>query len=163
MSMLTAQPATRRTAPRLRVSDHEQMIPRILLRAMAALALIVTAMVAFAVVTDRPHEAQVHTAPVVKSMLINIKDTGEGAVIVTDMNGDILNSSTRGKAGFISVVHNALAYERKMHGITENWPVTLIRFADGRIGLRDDVTGWKIHLTGFGQDNTRAFATILAD
>lgn len=150
-------------APRIRVSDHEQMIPRVLLRAMAGLAIIVTAMVAFAVLTDRPHEAQVHTAPVIKSMLINIKDTGDGTIIVTDMNGDILNSSARDKAGFIAVVHSALAYERKTHGITGDDPVTLIRFADGRIGLRDESTGWKIHLTGFGQDNTRAWATILAD
>ncbi|WP_112320681.1 photosynthetic complex assembly protein PuhC [Oceanibium sediminis] len=158
-----ARPAHSRPAPRIRVSDHEQMIPKILLRAMAGLVIAVTALVAFAVLSDRPHEAAVHTAPVAKTMQINIQKDGDGAILVTDMNGGLLGSSARDKAGFIAVVHSALAYERKMHGIDSEDPVTLIRFADGRIGLRDDATGWKIHLNGFGQDNTRAWTAILAD
>lgn len=150
-------------ALRMRASDHDQFIPRALLRAMAALALVSLLLVSYAVVTDRPHEAQAHQGEPVKSILISIKEAEDGSVIVTDMDGRLLSSSARERSGFIAVVDNALRFERKRSGIAGNPPVTLIRFADGRIGLRDDATGWKIHLTGFGQDNARAWAAVLAD
>lgn len=145
----------------LRVSDADQMIPKVLLRAMLGLVLITLALVSYAVVTDRPHEAQVHTAAVVKSMLIEIKDGPDGGTSIMDMEGNLLSDTSRKASGFLSVVQNALAFERKQHGITENPPVHLIRFADGRIGLRDDATGWKINLIGFGQDNARVWREII--
>ncbi|MEM8657858.1 MAG: photosynthetic complex assembly protein PuhC [Pseudomonadota bacterium] len=145
----------------MRVSDSEQLIPRVLLRAMLGLVLIALALTTFAVVTDRPHEAQVHTAPVLKSMLIEIKDREDGGTQITDMNGVVLSDTTREASGFLSVVQNALKFQRKQHGVTGNPPVHLIRFADGRIGLRDDATDWKINLIGFGQDNARVWREII--
>ena len=128
---------------------------------MAALALVSLALVTFAVVTDRPHEAPIHTAAEVKSVLININATPDGGTIVTDMNGNVLSRTGRNTAGFLSVVQNALAFERNRNNVTGNPPVHLIRFADGRIGLRDDATGWKINLIGFGQDNARHWKELL--
>ncbi|MEM7614366.1 MAG: photosynthetic complex assembly protein PuhC [Pseudomonadota bacterium] len=145
----------------MRVSDSEQLIPKVLLRAMLGLVLIALALTTFAVVTDRPHEAQVHTAPVLKSMLIEIKDREDGGTQITDMNGVVLSDTTREASGFLSVVQNALKFQRKQHGVTGNPPVHLIRFADGRIGLRDDATDWKINLIGFGQDNARVWREII--
>ena len=145
----------------MRVSDSEQLIPRVLLRAMLGLVLIALALTTFAVVTDRPHEAQVHTAPGLKSMLIEIKDREDGGTQITDMNGVVLSDTTREASGFLSVVQNALKFQRKQHGVTGNPPVHLIRFADGRIGLRDDATDWKINLIGFGQDNARVWREII--
>ncbi|MEM8788153.1 MAG: photosynthetic complex assembly protein PuhC [Pseudomonadota bacterium] len=145
----------------LRVSDHRQLIPRALLRAMAALALTTTALVAYATYTDRPHEAQMHTAAVLEEGMIQIKARPDGGTSVLDMNGNVLSDTTQKARGFLGVVHNALDFERKKHGITENPPVHLIRFADGQLGLRDDATGWKINLIGFGRDNAQAWADIL--
>ena len=145
----------------MRVSDADQLIPKVLLRAMLALVLATVALVGFAVVTDRPHEAQVHTAAVVKDMLIEIKDAPDGGTRITDTEGNLLSDTSRKASGFLSVVQNALAFERKQHGVTGNPPVHLIRFADGRIGLRDDATGWKINLIGFGQDNARVWREII--
>ena len=51
----------------------------------------------------------------------------------------------------------------KRAGVTDNPPVHLIRFADGRVGLRDDATGWKISLVGFGQDNAAVWNALIAD
>lgn len=147
--------------PRLKVSDHDQIVPRVLLRAMAGLVLATVLMVSYAVVTDRPHEAQIHTADVVRDLLIEIKARPDGGTIITAMDGSILADTPSNQSGFISVVRNALAFERKRHGVTENPPVHLIRFADGRIGLRDDATGWKINLIGFGQDNSAAWRKII--
>ena len=99
---------------KMRPSDHRQFVPRALLRAMAALVLAALGLTTFAVVTDRPHEAQVHTQPVLKSMLIDIKEGPRGTAIVSDMNGAVLANSSIGASGFIAVVQNALAFERKL-------------------------------------------------
>lgn len=142
-------------------SDSRQIIPKVLLRAMAALALTCLAMVSYAVLTDRPHEAQIQTAVEVKSLLIQLNASPDGGTIVTDMEGNVLSRSGHGKAGFLSVVQNALDFERGRNNVTGNPPVHLIRFADGRIGLRDDASGWKINLIGFGQDNARVWRDII--
>jgi len=142
-------------------SDAKQVIPKVLLRAMAGLALISLAVVSFAVLTDRPHEARIHTAAEAKSMLIQLNASPDGGTIVTDMEGNVLSRTGRGTAGFLSVVQNALIFERDRNNVTGNPPVHLIRFADGRIGLRDDASGWKINLIGFGQDNARVWREII--
>ncbi len=142
-------------------SDHHQLIPRALLRAMAALALAVLAITTFAVITDRPHEAQIHTAPVVKQLLIEVKARPDGGTTLVSMEGTILSDTPANEAGFITVVRNALEFNRKRSRVTGNPPVHLIRFADGRVGLRDDASGWKISLVGFGQDNARVWNEII--
>ena len=119
------------------------------------------AVVSFAVLTDRPHEARIHTAAEAKSMLIQLNASPDGGTIVTDMEGNVLSRTGRGTAGFLSVVQNALIFERDRNNVTGNPPVHLIRFADGRIGLRDDASGWKINLIGFGQDNARVWREII--
>ncbi len=143
------------------VSDHDQLVPRALLVAMAGLVAFSLALVIFAVWSDRQPTAQIHTTPPVKSLVIQIKDRGDGGTIVTDMEGNILFDRSANERGFITVVRNALEFERHTHRISGNPPVHLIRFADGRIGLRDDATGWKINLIGFGQDNARHWNELL--
>ncbi len=146
---------------RMKMSDHDQIIPRALLRAMLGLVLVVLGLVTYAVLSERQHVAQTFTAPVEESRLIRINEGAQRTATVHAMDGTLLAQSAQGASGFIAVVQNSLSFERKRHGVTGNPPVTLVRFADGRLGLRDEATGWKIHLTGFGQDNTRAWAAVL--
>ncbi|MEM9428525.1 MAG: photosynthetic complex assembly protein PuhC [Pseudomonadota bacterium] len=148
------------TTPRLR-SDDQLLIPRVLLRAMGALVAASFAIVVFAVVTGREPVAQNHTAPVVESRMIQINARDDGGTKVLDMDGTVLFDHPSSERGFITVVRTALEFERHTHRITGNPPVALIRFADGRIGLRDDATGWKISLIGFGQDNARHWSDLL--
>lgn len=144
-----------------KTNDQKELVPRALLRAMAGLVVVVLGLTTFAVLSERPHEAPVHSAPVAHQMLIQIKDGPRGSASVANLEGQVLAESSEDARGFIAVVWNALKFERHRNGVDENPPVTLMRFEDGRIGLRDDATGWKIHLTGFGRDNTAAWAGIL--
>jgi putative photosynthetic complex assembly protein len=65
------------------------------------------------------------------------------------------------EAGFISGVHRALTRERMLAKVEGNPPVRIVRFADGRLGLRDPATGWRVELIGFGDTNREAFAALL--
>ena len=149
------------TSSGFRHSDHHELIPRALLRAMAGLVILSILMVGFAVLTDRPLSARNHTAPVVKERMILVNARPDGGTTITAMDGTVLADLPSDRGGFVSVVRSGLAFERKTFGVTDNPPVHLIRFADGRLGLRDDATGWRISLTGFGQTNLQAWADIM--
>ena len=41
-------------------------------------------------------------------------------------------------------------------------PLTLVRYDNGRIAIHDPSTGWSADLMGFGIDNAKAFARLLA-
>ncbi|MEO0387858.1 MAG: photosynthetic complex assembly protein PuhC [Pseudomonadota bacterium] len=142
-------------------SDYNQLVPRGLLYAVSGLVLCSLLIVVFAVATGREPVARPHTAAEVQSRMIEIKARPDGGTVVSAMDGTILFDRPSNDRGFITVVRNALSFERKTHGIAGNPPVYLIRFADGRIGLRDDATGWKINLIGFGQDNARHWNELL--
>ena len=55
----------------------------------------------------------------------------------------------------------ALARERMLAKIDGNPPVRIVQFADGRLGLRDELTGWRVELMGFGDTNRDAFLALL--
>ena len=143
------------------VSDHNQIVPKALLAGMGALVVTTLALVSLSVLAGRAPTAQVHTAVPVKSIMIELKDRGDGGTLVTDTQGRVLFDYPATERGFVSVVRNSLEFNRRKHDIAANPPVALIRFADGRIGLRDEATGWKINLIGFGQDNARHWNAVL--
>jgi putative photosynthetic complex assembly protein len=58
-------------------------------------------------------------------------------------------------------VHRALVRERMLAKVEGNPPVRLVLFADGRLGLRDPFTGWRVELHGFGDTNHDAFLALL--
>jgi len=154
--------ATQHRRPELRFrSDQEELVPRALLYAVAALVSFSFLLVLFAVVTGREPVAQSHAAPEVESRMIQINARSDGGTTVLDMDGNVIFDKPSDERGFITVVRTALEFNRKNHRVSGNPPVHLIRFADGRIGLRDDASGWKINLIGFGQDNARHWQDLL--
>jgi len=153
------------TQPRFRLeeSDHVQIIPRVLLRAMALMVLATLALVTYAVITDRPHEGQIMTAPAIAAKMIQINARPDGGTEILDLDGSVLVSTPSDKDGFVTVVRRALDFNRHRAGVDTNPPVELVRFADGRVGLRDEASGWKMNLVGFGQDNVRSWNALIAD
>ncbi len=87
--------------------------------------------------------------------------TRDGGATVTSEDGTVIAELGPMEAGFISGVHRALARERMLQKIDGNPPVRIVRFADGRLGLRDPATGWRVELISFGDTNREAFAALL--
>ena len=143
-----------------RKSPERDMIPRALLRAMLALALSAVAIVAFSVLTDRPHVGvPVASEPVqVKEFILEGKSAQ--AVVVRDTEGNVLLDLPHG--GFITVIQNAMARARLVARVEGNPPMRVVEYANGRFVAEDPITGWSVELYAFGGDNKAAFERLMA-
>jgi putative photosynthetic complex assembly protein len=147
-------------APRAYRSDRE-LVPRALLRAMAALALSVLVLVTYARVTDRPLIATAPTGDIVISRDVLLSGDLAGSATVTTPEGAPIADLTPEEGGFISGVWRVVLRERTKHRVPLDGPVTLIGHESGRVSIYDPATGWSADLMGFGADNARAFARLL--
>jgi putative photosynthetic complex assembly protein len=144
--------------PALKHRDRE-MIPRVLLRAMAGLVVATLVLVSFAVLTDRPPVGSPAPSAVVQERVISLIGGGAQAVTVLDENGAVLADMAHG--GFVTVVQNALETARRRHGVDPDLPVRLVRYENGRLAVLDPIIGWSVELYAFGADNKAAFERLL--
>lgn len=149
---------------RLRNRDRE-MIPTMLLRAMAVLVACALLITSYAALTDRPLEAMPALdgeVEVVRERMIYIQADGvSGAARVLDANGTVIADLDPSQGGFVAGVERVLSFERERRGDTEVRPIRLVLYANGQLSLRDDQTGWRAELVGFGAKNADVFARLL--
>ena len=150
-------------APPQAPAHDKEKIPRILLRAIAILLVTITALVAYARFTGIPPTAMPPDIPIVKERTLIIYGSMEGKARVLDQHGTLIADLAPDQGGFIAGVWRSMARVRAQHDIAADAPVRLVKFSDGHLGLRDDFTGWRVELVGFGKDNTAAFARLLED
>lgn len=142
---------------------HREMIPKALLCAMLALVLVCLAIVTWARLIDRPLEAKPADGPIAVERSITVQADTTGAARVMDADGTLIVDLPTNKGGFVAGVWRSLAFVRSKAGIDPDAPARLIRFEDGRLALKDDLSGWRVELIGFGTDNAAAFARLLED
>lgn len=150
----------RPTSRRLSTEERE-LAPRWLLRSVAALLALCLSLVSYARITDQPLMATPPESPIVQERVLRIFPRMDGSAKVVDAYGALVADLAPDQGGFISGVARALARVRDTAGVAPTAPVRLLRFEDGRLSLRDDLTGWRAELIGFGADNTAAFARLM--
>lgn len=136
----------------------KEMIPRKLILAMVALALSALALATFSVLSGRAPAGQPQASEILASRNVVLASDGvaltahaaDGTVIVDTDNG-----------AFVSVVISGLERARKVARVTGNPPVTVTRFANGRLTLDDPASGWSVELTSFGAGNAAYWNWIL--
>ena len=140
-------------------SRDKDLVPRVLLLGMLGLALSTLAITSFAALTDRPPAAQPQAGEVQREMWIVLEGHGAKAVTVRNLDGSILLDLPHG--GFVTVVQNGLATERKKHDVDPLKPVRLVEYTSGRFAAEDPETGWSVELYAFGSENKAAFERLL--
>ncbi|MGR3490590.1 MAG: photosynthetic complex assembly protein PuhC [Shimia sp.] len=146
---------------KLRTRDKET-IPLVLIRAMAALAIVSVALVAYARFTDRPLVGVPEALPIVAQADVLILPGEErGSFVVTDLDGTRLMGSGDHLRGFVGVVGQSLARRRMLEDIALTTPVQIVRRDNGRIDILDPASGYSLELMGYGRDNVAAFAALL--
>ena len=145
--------------PRMRADPKSDMIPRPLLRAMLGLVLATLAMTTYAVVTDRAHVGTPADAAVVAERAVILQGGGARKVRVLDVNGAVLMDLPHG--GFITVIQNGLERARTVARADQSAPVRIVEYANGRLSVIDDTTGWSVELGSFGSDNRAAFEKLI--
>lgn len=145
-------------SPTFKNRDKE-MVPRTLLWAMFGLAMASLAITTFAVVTGREPVAQPKVSEVVRDRWIVLEGHDAQAVTVRNTDGSVMLDLPHG--GFVTVIQNGLATERKKHKVDPLKPVRIVEYANGRLAVEDPETGWSIELYAFGKDNKAAFERLL--
>ena len=148
------------------VKRDKEMVPTILVRAMFILCLCVLLIVTYARLTDRPLEATpppVSEVPAVQERVIRLYGQMDGSARVLDTHGNVIASLSPEEGGFVAGIYRVLERERGAVGLSASEPIRLVRFSDGRIGLRDDYTDFRAELVGFGADNEAVFARLLEE
>jgi len=149
------------THAHLRAHDRD-LIPRFMARSMLALVLLCLVLVALARLTDRPLIATPPKSDVMRERQILLSGDTSGSATVRTPDGSLVADLSPEEGGFISGVWRVIARERIKHRVAMDGPVTLVRHDNGRISIHDPSTGWSADLMGFGADNARAFAKLLA-
>lgn len=148
------------TDPRIHARPDE-LVPRVLVRALLALVLVILSLVSVATLTGRPLESTPPDTPVIAERAIFLSGNAAGAARVLDANGSVLADFPSDKGGFVAGIDRVLQRERGKIGADHSAPV-LLRLRDGnRLSLYDPVTDWSAELMGFGADNLRTFARLL--
>ncbi len=138
--------------------EGRELIPRRLLQAMGALILGCVLLVSIAVLTDRPKVGQPKASTVVAERTFVLSGHAN-AIAVTALDGSEIFAAENG--GFMSAIRSALAHQRSRHRITDNPPVTLKHYENGRLQITDPSTGWQAELTMFGSVNTERWMALL--
>jgi putative photosynthetic complex assembly protein len=143
-----------------RPSDNPDMIPKNLLLAILALVVASLIVVTFSVVTGRNHVGVPKDGAIVAERAIILQGGGAQAVTVLDAEGKVLMDLPHG--GFITVIQNANERARFTAGVDKLLPLRIVRYANGRLTVRDDYTGWSAELGAFGSDNRAAFERLMS-
>ncbi len=136
------------------------MIPKPLLLAMLALVLASLCVVSFAVLTGRAHVGVPKAAAIVAERGIILKGGGAQAVTVLSLDGIVLMDLPHG--GFVTVIQNAMERARLTAGVDKLLPLRIVEYANGRLTVHDDHTGWSAELGAFGSDNRAAFERLMS-
>jgi putative photosynthetic complex assembly protein len=148
------------------VERDREMVPKVLVRAMFVLCMSVLVIVTYAKLTDRPLAAMPPSAdelPVLEERLIQIFGSMDGSARVMDTEGNVIVTLSKEEGGFVAGIYRVLERRRGAVGASGSDPIRLVRMADGRLALRDDLTDFRTELYGFGADNERVFARIMEE
>ena len=138
-----------------------EKIPKAMLRLMFALVVFVLLAVSVARVSGLSLVGTPPQSEVVAKASLYLFSERSGAVRVLNSQG-VLLANLSGEGGFVAGVARAVEYERKKQGLELNAPIEVIWRENGRISVYDPSTAWQADLMGFGADNSRAFAMLLA-
>ncbi len=147
-------------SPRIRSSDDE-LVPRVLVRAVLALLLAVLSLVTISVITDRPLESTPAQGEILSERALFLSGDASGAALVLDANGSVLADFPSDKGGFVAGIERVVARERLKSGADAKAPVLLRLRTGNRLSIYDPETNWSAELMGFGADNLRTFARLL--
>lgn len=109
--------------------------------------------------------AQPPTPPIAAERLVLLERQGrDGVVLVRDAEtGVVLTDSGQHLKGFIDTIARVVDRQRLVDGTTPDAPLRIVRFDSGRISLIDAESGWRIEITGHGDQNVAAISGLLEE
>ena len=99
---------------------------------------------------------------ILETAKLKLAKLSDGSVSIANIKNKQLLNSNDGKSGFLSVILNGLEYNRKKSGLEllDSYDIEIIRFASGRISLKDSKANWRLNVTSFGRKNSELFLSV---
>ena len=99
---------------------------------------------------------------ILETAKLKLAKLSDGSVSIANIKNKQLLNSNDGKSGFLSVILTGLEYNRKKLGLEllDSYDIEIIRFASGRISLKDSKANWRLNVTSFGRKNSELFSSV---
>ena len=99
---------------------------------------------------------------ILETAKLKLAKLSDGSVSIANIKNKQLLNSNDGKSGFLSVILTGLEYNRKKSGLEllDSYDIEIIRFASGRISLKDSKANWRLNVTSFGRKNSELFLSV---
>ena len=99
---------------------------------------------------------------ILETAKLKLAKLSDGSVSIVNIKNKQLLNSNDGKSGFLSVILTGLEYNRKKSGLEllDSYDIEIIRFASGRISLKDSKANWRLNVTSFGRKNSELFSSV---
>jgi putative photosynthetic complex assembly protein len=138
---------------------EDRSLPRGALAAAAGLIVLAIAGAAYGRLGG--HTTAAPPANAIETRELRFTDRADGAVVITEEDGDLVTVVAPGTNGFLRGVLRGLAQERMRRDLGPETPFQLTRWSDGRLSLADPVTDRHVYLEAFGPSNVAPFAALL--
>ena len=126
----------------------------------AALALVAVTLCAVFVGHSAGAGAPQDVGEVARARQLRFADRADGAVVITDANGAVLDVLV-GQNGFLRGTVSSLTRTRQASGIGPAVPFRLTLYTDHRLTLADPATTRIIEMEAFGPTNAAVFQRLL--
>ena len=99
---------------------------------------------------------------ILETAKLKLSRLSDGSVSIANIKNEQILNSNDGKSGFLSVILTGLEYNRKKSGLEllDSYDIEIIRFASGRISLKDSKANWRLNVTSFGRKNSELFSSV---
>ena len=99
---------------------------------------------------------------ILETAKLKLAKLSDGSVSIANTKNEQILNSNDGKSGFLSVILTGLEYNRKKLGLEllDSYDIEILRFASGRISLKDSKANWRLNVTSFGRKNSELFSSV---
>lgn len=99
---------------------------------------------------------------ILETAKLKLAKLSDGSVSIANTKNEQILNSNDGKSGFLSVILTGLEYNRKKLGLEllDSYDIEIIKFASGRISLKDSKANWRLNVTSFGRKNSELFSSV---
>ena len=99
---------------------------------------------------------------ILETAKLKLARLSDGSVSIANTKNEQILNSNDGKSGFLSVILTGLEYNRKKLGLEllDSYDIEILRFASGRISLKDSKANWRLNVTSFGRKNSELFLSV---
>lgn len=141
------------------LSDFDRADQRIM-RAIFALLLCVTGLIAFHQWTDRDPSGRIDL-PIIRQQSVILQGDLKTGTTISTPAGETLTFLPKGEGGFLETLATVIKRGRLTHGASQDAPIVTRLHAKTHLTVLDPETGQIYNLSSYGQDNIDHLITHL--